>query len=199
MVRKEGNKSICNMWIFCEGEKTEINYFNHLKSDLRLKKLLIKVNSSDDQNALGIIKYALNFLDRKRDYVPGDTIVCVFDRDENSPEELEKAKKLASNKSIEIIFSNPCFEFWILSHFEKYERPLENKMLIAKLKSSLGTYCKNDPLLYEKTKEHIHDAIKNSKEMVAMHEGKGIDVVSVKSNPSTLVHLLIEQIFSFDN
>ena len=198
MVRKRGNKSISKMWIFCEGEKTEIHYFNHLKSDLRILKLKVKVNASDDKNALGIIKYALNFLKHNRDYVPGDIIACVFDRDQNSSEELEGAKKLASNEGIEIIFSNPCFEFWILSHFECYNRQLNKEILKRKLISCLGKYDKNDHLLYENTKEHISDAIKFSKDVISMHENNGVEIISRDSNPSTLVHQLIEQIRDFD-
>lgn len=198
MVRKEGKRSISKMWIFCEGEKTEVYYFNHLKSDLRIRKLQIKVNSSDDKNALGVVNYALNSLKRKRDYLLGDIIVCVFDRDQNSSEEIKRAKKLASQKGIEIIFSNPCFEFWILSHFGCYKTPLDKNMLKRKLISSLGQYNKNDPLLYEKTKEHISDAIKFSKEVISMHENNGVEIISRDSNPSTLVHQLIEQIYDFD-
>ena len=188
MVRKKGTRSISKMWIFCEGEKTEIHYFNHLKSDLRIRKLQIKVNCSDDKNALGVVKYALKFLERKRDYVPGDIIACVFDRDQNSSEDIESAKKLASHKGIDIIFSNPCFEFWIPSHFECYKKPLDKEMLKRKLISSLGQYSKNDPLLYDKTKEHISDAIKFSKDIISMHENKGVEIISRDSKPSTLVH-----------
>ena len=198
MVRKEGKRSISKMWIFCEGEKTEVYYFKHLRSDLRIRKLQIKVNSSDNKNALGVVNYALNYLNRKRDYLPGDIIACVFDRDQNSPEDIERAKKLASKKGIEIIFSNPCFEFWILSHFECYKRPLEKDMLKRKLISSLGQYNKNDPLLYEKTKERISDAIKFSKEVISMHDNNGVEIISRDSNPSTLVHQLVEQIYDFD-
>ncbi|HJH28686.1 MAG TPA: RloB domain-containing protein [Methanosarcinaceae archaeon] len=198
MVRKEGTRSISKIWIFCEGEKTEIHYFKHLRSDLRIQKLQIKVNSSNNKNALGVVNYALKFLERKRDYVSGDIIACVFDRDQNSSEELESAKKLASHKGIDIIFSNPCFEFWILSHFECYKRPLDKDMLKRRLISSLGQYSKNDPLLYKKTKEHINDAIKFSKDIISMHEKNGIEIISRDSNPSTLVHKLIEQIHNFD-
>ena len=198
MVRKRGNKSISKMWIFCEGEKTEIHYFKQLRSDLRIRKLQIEVNSPDDKNALGIIKYSLIFLEHSRDYVPGDIIVCVFDRDQNSTEELERAKKLASNEGIEIIFSNPCFEFWILSHFECYKGQLNKEILKRKLKSSLGEYNKNDNQLYDKTKERISDAIKFSKEVISMHENNGVEIISRDSNPSTLVHQLIEQIRDFD-
>ena len=197
MVRKEGTRSISKMWIFCEGEKTEIHYFKHLRSDLRIRKLQIKVNSSDDKNALGVVKYALNFLKHNRDYVTGDIIACVFDRDQNSPKDLEGAKKLASDEGIEIIFSNPCFEFWILSHFECYKRSLDKEILQSKLISSLGQYSKNDHLLYEKTKEHISDAIKFSKDIISMHEKNGVEIISRDSNPSTLVHQLIIQIHDF--
>ena len=41
MVRKEGTRSISTMWIFCEGEKTEIHYFKHLRSDLKCDTIII--------------------------------------------------------------------------------------------------------------------------------------------------------------
>ena len=186
------------MWIFCEGEKTEFNYFNHLKSDIRSQKLKIKINFSEDKNAIGVVKYASNFLCHSRDYVLGDIIVCVFDRDQNSSKELESAKKLASQKGIEIIFSNPCFEFWIISHFECYKNPLDKNVLKRKLNLFLSQYSKNDPFLYEKTKEHISDAIKYSKNIISMHENDDVEIISRDSNPSTLVHQLIEQIRDFD-
>ena len=128
----------------------------------------------------------------------GDIIVCVFDRDQNSSEELERAKKLASQKGIKIIFSNPCFEFWIISHFECYKKQLTKEILKRKLISSLGKYDKNDQFLYEKTKEHISDAIKFSKDIISMHEKDGVEIISRDSNPSTLVHQLVEQIRDFD-
>ncbi|MCK5643726.1 MAG: hypothetical protein KAJ19_23195, partial [Gammaproteobacteria bacterium] len=83
-------------------------------------------------------------------------------------------------------------------HFECYKRPLEKEVLKSKLTSSLGKYNKNDPLLYEKTKEHISDAIKFSKEVISMHVNDGVEIISRDSNPSTLVHQLIEQIYVFD-
>ncbi|MCM1985533.1 RloB family protein [Methanococcoides seepicolus] len=197
MVRREGTRSITQMWIFCEGEKTEIHYFEHMRSDLRINKLKIKVKSSDDQDALSVIKYALDVLKHSRDYVPGDLIFCVFDRDENSSKELSQAKKLASAEDIQIIFSNPCFEFWILSHFERYERPLDNKLLKRKLVQFLGQYQKNDSQIYEKTKDRIDIAMKYSEEVVSLHESSGVDIISRDSNPSTLVHQLIEKIRTF--
>lgn len=198
MVRKKGTRSISTMWIFCEGEKTEVYYFKHLRSDLRIQKLRIKVNSSDNKNALGVVNYGLNFLKHDKNYIHGDIIACVFDGDQNSSKELERAKKLASDESIEIIFSNPCFEFWILSHFECYKRPLDKDILKRKLVSSLGQYSKNDPLLYDKTKKHLNDAIKFSKDIISMHENNGVEIISLGSNPSTLVHQLIEQIHDFE-
>ena len=53
------------------------------------------------------------------DYDPrnGDVVWCVFDRDENTDEMLEKARKIADEVYLNIAFSNPSFELWFLLHF----------------------------------------------------------------------------------
>jgi len=70
MARKRGKKPTSTLWIFCEGEKTEINYFNKLKINERISRINIKVQSSDKiTDAIGVVKYAVSFLkNRRRDF-----------------------------------------------------------------------------------------------------------------------------------
>jgi len=42
----------------------------------------------------------------------------VFDRDENTPQEVYAAFRLARQNGIRIAFSHPCFELWLLLHFK---------------------------------------------------------------------------------
>ena len=104
------------LWIFCEGEKTEKNYFRKLRIDKRVPRLIIKIISPKNSDALEIIKYAFNYA-KSKGFQKGDTLYCVFDRDDNSDKKLQQAEKFAKIHNIKIIFSNPCFEYWILSHF----------------------------------------------------------------------------------
>jgi hypothetical protein len=43
---------------------------------------------------------------------------AVFDRDENTPQEVYAAFRLARQNGIRIAFSHPCFELWLLLHFK---------------------------------------------------------------------------------
>ncbi|MBP2030669.1 hypothetical protein J2755_001617 [Methanohalophilus levihalophilus] len=198
MVRGEGKKSIKTVWIFCEGAKTEKYYFDKLKVDLRLRSLKIKVNSSNNKDPVGIIKHILNFKKHTRDFLEGDLIFCVFDRDANSDQSLLDAKKMSELNDINLIFSNPCFEFWILSHFECYMKQIEHGALKSKLDTHLGGYKKTDPELYTKTKQKIGIAVKNSKQINDMHYSNGMEIISRNSNPSTLVFELVETLQTFN-
>ncbi len=198
MARKRGKKPTNNLWIFCEGEKTEINYFNKLKIDKRISRINIKVKSSDKiTDSVGIVKYAISFLKYKRDFEPGDLIYCVFDRDSNTNQHLTQASKLAKENNIRIAFSNPSFEYWILCHFEYFITACESKNLIDKLKQNLSPYEKNDPDIYNKTQSKITTAIINAKKVKNKHEKEGIKLISRESNPSTYVFELIEKIEGF--
>jgi hypothetical protein len=47
-----------------------------------------------------------------------DSVWCVLDVESpENPEPVRKAKALAENNGIEVCFSNPSFEIWLLGHF----------------------------------------------------------------------------------
>lgn len=196
MVRKTGKNPTNTLWIFCEGEKTEFNYFNKLKVAERISRMNIKVNSSDKvTDAIGVVNYAISFLlKNKTDFQKEDLIYCVFDRDSNTEQNLQKAEKIARENGIQITFSNPCFEYWLLCHFEYFQTTCEPNDLNNKLKIKLGDYKKNDSEIYNKTKDNILTAIKNSKKIKEKHLIDQIKIISRKSNPSTQVFEIIEKI-----
>ena len=196
MARKRGKRPTNTLWIFCEGEKTEINYFNKLKVNERISRINIKVQSSDKvTDAVGVVKYAISFLkNKKRDFERDDLIYCVFDRDSNTNQHLEQALKLAKSNNLQIVFSNPCFEYWILCHFEYFIASCNPEDMIRKLKEKLGNYKKNDLDIYKKTKDKIEIAITHAKKVKNKHEKEGIKIISRESNPSTYVFELIEKI-----
>ncbi len=193
MARKEGGRSVNTVWIFCEGEKTEKYYFQRLKAKLRIG-FNVKINTSGDKNASGVINYALSYKkNRPRDFLEGDLIYCVFDRNGNSNNELQKAQKLARENGIIIVFSNPCFEYWILTHFGYFPSSYESNEIVTKLNELLNTYQKNDKDIYDKTADKINEAIKNAKRITTDSLQKNSSLLCRESNPSTQVYLLIEK------
>lgn len=199
MARRSGNKSINSLWIFCEGE-TERNYFTQLKTMERIRRLR-KPIVCEDKKVVGLIEYSNGYIKHhKKDFFKGDKIVYVFDRDDNTNKEFDQAKNLIDDLKLisfnpEFILSNPCFEFWILSHFELCSERLYSGLLKRRLLKHLESYKKNDPNIYNNTKGDINTAIENSKKIYQMHINKGvINLLCEESNPSTVVFQLIELI-----
>jgi len=125
------------LWIICEGE-TEKYYFQKLKSAERVERINVRVTTNT--SALKIVDYACNFVQRDRDFENGDRVFCVFDRDSNSNEQPQQASQKAKEKGIEIIFSNPSFEFWLLLHFAYLSQRFENDQVLSKLRKYLPKY-----------------------------------------------------------
>jgi len=198
MVRRRGRKPTKTLWISCEG-KTEKIYFDKLKFEERISRLKIKSIESGYKNADGIIREVLDFAQTGRDFQEGDLLAAVFDRDANTNEQLHKAKSMAENNNILVSFSNPCFEYWILCHYDYFPSQYEKRELINKIKKFISGYKKNDPELYSKTKNRIAHALKNAKRIKDKHTRENVILISRESNPLTLVFELIKKIDSFRN
>lgn len=95
------------------------------------------------------------------------------------------------------ITSIPCFEFWLLLHFDYTTRPYAGSggrspcdEVIADLKTHLPEYAKSQNDIYVITKEPIDGAIDASKAVLVEAERNETD------NPSTRVHELVEYLSS---
>ncbi|MGB9927149.1 MAG: RloB family protein [Methanosarcina sp.] len=191
MARKPGNKSINSAWIFCEG-KTEYNYFAQLKAVERISGLQLRPIICEDKNIVKLLEYSINYQKHHaKDFIKGDSIFYVFDRDANTNDDFKQAEKIVNNLS-QLIISNPCFEYWILCHFELYYEPVNPQLLKLKLRKHMGTYKKNNPNIYNDTKNKIETAKKHSRKIHQMHINKNDKILRTESNPFTLIFQLIE-------
>ncbi|MEA3391514.1 MAG: RloB family protein, partial [Candidatus Marinimicrobia bacterium] len=99
-----------------------------------------------------------------------DAVWCIFDMDKENenPENYKKALKKANDNNSYVAKVFPCFELWLLLHFNKSLKPYSNcKNLTKDLKNEIPDYDKSEK--YFKTKnfpallEHeLDDAIDNS-------------------------------------
>lgn len=198
MARKSGNKSINSAWIFCEG-KTEYNYFAQLKAVERISGLQIRPIICEDKNIVKLLEYSVNYRKHHaKDFIKGDSIFYVFDRDSNTNKDFEQAEKIVKNSS-QLIISNPCFEYWILCHFELYYEPMQPQLLKLKLRKHLGSYKKNNPNIYNDTKDKIETAKDYSKKIYQIYVDKNEKILREESNPATMIFGLIELIQQYKN
>lgn len=195
MVRRTGKKPAKTLWICCEG-KTEKFYFAKLKFIERISRLKIKSFEAKYKNANSLVKEAINCIS-KRDFQVGDIIACVFDRNNNSDQQLLQAKEMAGQKGALLAFSNPSFEFWILCHFGYFPGKYEKDTLESKIKEHFSDYKKADPELYLKTKDKIKSAVGYARNIKEKYIEQKIELISRKSNPITLIFALIELIEKF--
>lgn len=182
--------------IVCEGSRTEPDYFRSLIQRLRLPGIRVQVVASDDSEPINIVKFAL--AKKKKGVAPGlpySQIWCVVDVEVPPHGTLEEARDKAANvDNLQLIMTNPSFEYWFLLHFEKVVTPFQsNTDLQYKLKQLHPTYKKTRidfDILFRRTES----AITRSKEILREHHDNAEDLSDC--NPSTHVHKIVEYLQS---
>jgi hypothetical protein len=113
--------------ILCEGE-TEENYFSGLISQPKYRRkfqsISVRVFKPKDHSPFGMVKEAKKMTRiAKSEKNPYDFVWVMFDRDGHAkvPDAFELAR--TSTPEIKIAFTIPCFEYFVLLHFEKTTRP----------------------------------------------------------------------------
>ena len=181
------------VYLICEGSETEIRYFKQFRS--RGCHIDIIPLSSQYKSANTLVEKARATMGN-HPYYPdeGDKIWCVFDRDDNTNEMLDKARKLAAKEGYEITFSNPSFELWFLLHFQNQTAPLENCDAVIRLlkqKGRLEQYEKNLDV-YAQLKPLQTSALEYARHRLNRLSADHIQILSRQSNLVTTVGELVE-------
>ena len=96
------------VYLICEGSETEIRYFKRFRS--RGCNIDIIPISSQYKSADRLVQKAKATMGNNPYYPDeGDSIWCVFDRDDNSNEVLLRAKQSAAKEGYRLVYSNPSF------------------------------------------------------------------------------------------
>ena len=171
--------------IVCEGAKTEPNYFK----SFRVPKVVIEIQGLGE-NPSKLVQSA-NDLKSEDDY---DQVWCVFDRDDWTKEDFNNAISSAKKYGFKVAYSNEAFELWYVLHFEFLNTNIPRDDYIKKLTSLLGKkYHKNSNMIYDDLIEKQDTAFRNAKKLLEQYEPSQPE----QDNPSTTVHLLVEQLNKF--
>lgn len=180
--------------IVCEGSKTEPNYFRELVDHLKLNSANVEVDGESYSSPRSVVAHAIKRYQNDEEF---DRVYCVFDRDEHATfhealQRIRESKKILLNA----IVSVPCFEYWLLLHFEFTTKPYARSgersaadCVIVDLKRYLPTYNKGDRKTFQQLKDKLQDAIERSKRILKQCEKNQTD------NPSTQTHLLVEYLY----
>jgi hypothetical protein len=165
--------------IVCEGSKTEPNYLEEIRKEFRLASTRVRVQpSSFGTGPLQVVQFAehlflegdLNKSILARDF---DRVYAVFDRDDHETYHAALSKMASLNRrfrnnekskvSFEAIASVPCFELWLLLHFEDIQAPIERTQVYERLRGYLPDYDKGQSGYWAATKPNLSLAIERAK------------------------------------
>jgi len=108
--------------LFSEGKNTEPEYFEGFAAahGNNLVRLKIVAAAGVPMTIVDSASEAKSRIARSKDsFTKYDQIWAVFDRDEH--DNVEQAISIAKSRGIEVAFSNPCFEVWLLLHHTNYD------------------------------------------------------------------------------
>lgn len=169
------------MLVYCGGIRTERDYFEALKQQLRASSLTVRIRQAGIAPD-ALVQAAAAYRDRR----PGvfDEVWCVVDVDEF---DIAAAAAEARRSAISLAVSNPCFELWLLLHH-----------------ADCQSYCNGCQDVHRRLRKHVPGYDKSRIDIVRFADGvddavkraKALDPsgTTYEKNPSTGAWQVVEQI-----
>ena len=156
--------------IVCEGEKTEVNYFEEIRQKARLPSVNLRViHSPLGTEPQQIVQGAKEEFLKSKGY---EQVYAVFDRDEHltyanaiaKSEALDRKLRNDEKKLVcfKAIVSVPCFELWLLLHFVDIMAPLHRNAALLQLRQHLPQYQKGNNDTYAATSANLAVAMQRA-------------------------------------
>jgi hypothetical protein len=183
--------------IVTEGEKTEPQYFDEVRKTLRIAAAHIAIaDSRYGTQPRQVVDYAADqFGERGKEF---DAVFAVFDRDDHRTyhdalEACPRAKLRNDERrqiTLHAIPSNPCFELWLLLHYEDIQHLFHRDEIYRKLKQHIPDYEKGLVGTFERTQPAVPTAIARAKRLQERHSPEH-DTEGPYTNVDTVVALLL--------
>ena len=177
--------------VICEGALTEPIYFRALAKHYRT---LIDVEGAAGV-PMSVVNRAIELLprrsrSRKDNFEKNDKVWAVLDRDEH-PQYIEATNK-AKSAGIDVGYSDPCFELWLVLHFRDWDSPVDRHKIQAELRKLVPEYDpgKSKTVDFDTIRGEVQEAEKRAKRL----EGNRAAERDPYGNPSTSVFELTAQI-----
>jgi hypothetical protein len=182
--------------IACEDEKSAPFYFQAMFDKLKKERVIaissLVIANHTNTHPTGVLEDLLNHKGNEE----FDHRWIFIDRDEertngggHTLENFNQAFSQAKSKKIKVAYANPCFEIWVLLHFEYRNTAIDRDELYKKLESEKG-YVKNELFMHLLDPELQITAIENSKKLLKSWKDQVFNPAT--NNPSTNVHELVE-------
>jgi hypothetical protein len=184
LERKQARRaSYDRILIVSEGSKTEPNYFREIRAAYRLHTANVEVRPSELGTApIQVVQYAQELFengDRHKNIQRRafEKVYAVFDRDDH--DSYHDALKLAASLDgklknddkqpirFQAIASVPCFELWLLLHYEDIQALLDRNEVMRRLKKHFPCYDKGADNAFKITCERLKVATERAERLSA--------------------------------
>lgn len=172
--------------IICEGESERV-YFDALRNHLRLSNTEVSFPCPQGSAPINVVDCALQ---KAKEPVRYDHIYCVFDRDDHDTFGLARAKlqQHAKRARLHEAVSIPCFEYWLLLHFEFTDAPFPDcDAVVRRLGLQLPGYTKADVRLLRPLLDRLDLATQHAQRLESQR-------ATIGDNPYTSVHHLVRHL-----
>ena len=193
-------------YIFCEGAKTEPNYFEGFKKAIETNpiyedRVIIHIEGIGSET-IRVINAAEKYVEEND--IENAEIWCVYDKDDFLPANFNavsaRAATLSNNDdslSYKVAWSNQCIEYWFILHFDFYDADNDRESYRRYLNTrfsdlGLNRYKKNNPRIFDILHESGDPklAIRHAKRQIDNFAGR----TDSESAPATKVYLLAEEL-----
>src|SRR4051794_16354484 len=181
--------------VVCEGEETEPNYLEGLRKSISLSTLDVQI-VGEGAEIVGVVAEAVRLKEEREAeakeslrLAPFDEVWCVVDTERrNDNPSWERGVDRAAALGLHLAWSNPCFEFWLLLHFERIGRSFDGFAVLRPFLSKHIPHYAKSMDCFEKLAPRAPTAIDNSKQI---HRAQGQDTQrAIECTPATTVHEL---------
>lgn len=144
-----------SIYIFCEGAKRELDYFEYFKElDSRINIEVYKLHPHEDNSPQGLLRIAKNCIIKSKEnpnpkynFIEGDEVWIVLDIDKDKSEsrqpQIENIKNECSiREKWFLTLSNPCFEVWLYYHSFSAKPTFKGSEKCAKWKQHVNSAYK---------------------------------------------------------
>lgn len=175
--------------IVTEGSKTEPLYLEEIRRAYRLNSANVEVQPSQQGTApIQVVDYAQQLFEdgdlhkgiRPKSF---DQVYAVFDRDDHESyfDALNLVKSLEDRLrnddrqpvSFKAIASIPCFELWLLLHYESIQAPIHRNEVMERLKQHIPGYDKGAGGAFSTTQDRLPEAMQRAQTLAGRSNAYG--------------------------
>ncbi|OGV47540.1 MAG: hypothetical protein A2017_11225 [Lentisphaerae bacterium GWF2_44_16] len=200
--RNKEKRSTSKIFIFTEGEKTEINYIKGYIKAKNYPMTRFVLRQPENHVPYGLLKEVRKTKKKKQcKFENGDIIWLVFDRDKHDriPATYDEARNVGK---IGIAFSAICFEVWLMLHFHNKIGPFsscDELRADKRFSDYIKDYEKNTGKIFDEVGGlyGLETAMKNAEKLIEEAEKGNPGRKIYEMNPYCNIHLLIKTIEEF--